>query len=79
VRFRIELVRIVSGERIGSPRTFDHEFIDPNRSVYGRFMLTKVVFPAAGRYTVELFCDDEFLDDQVVQVIAQETSDEAGR
>jgi hypothetical protein len=35
-------------------------------------MLENVVFPDAGMYTVELFCEREFLDDQPIQVMAPE-------
>jgi hypothetical protein len=76
VQFRIEVVRSETGERVGNPRYFAHEFTDPNRSAYGRFMLTGVTFPAPGRYTVEFFCDNEFLDDQVVHVVKPEGGDE---
>jgi hypothetical protein len=76
VRFRVEIVRSANGERVGHPRIFGHEFTDPNRSLYGRFMLTGVTFPAAGRYTVEFYCDDEFLDDQVVRVVGPEATDD---
>jgi hypothetical protein len=76
-RFRIEIVSSATRERVGNPRVFDHEFTNPNRSAYGRFMLAGIEFPAAGRYTVEFFCDNEFLGDQVVQVIGPESANEA--
>jgi len=77
-RFRIEIVRTDNNTRIGQPRNFEFDFANPNVSVYGRFMLSEVVFPAPGRYTVEFFCDDEFFDDQVINILSPEVADGSG-
>ncbi|MBA4063839.1 MAG: hypothetical protein C0501_09030 [Isosphaera sp.] len=68
VTFRIDLIRTATGARVGHARVSEYDFTDPNASVYGRFLLEDVVFPAAGRYPVEFFCDGEFFDDQPIQV-----------
>jgi hypothetical protein len=70
VTFRIEVVEMATGLRLGQSRFFGYEFTDPNATLYGRFMLEDVTFPSPGSYTVEFFCDGEFLDDQPIRIIA---------
>ena len=53
---------------IGRTRTIDTDFTNPNGSVYMRMMIPTFPFPEPGTYLVELFCDDEFLDDQRIQI-----------
>ena len=72
VTFRVEVVSSETGFRIGQARFFGYEFTNPNATLYGRFMLEDVTFPAPGIYTVEFFCDGEFLDDQPIQVLPSE-------
>lgn len=51
-------------------RMFAVDFTSPNTTMYARLMLDDVIFPALGDYTVELFCNDVFLDDQPIQLLA---------
>lgn len=67
--FRIEIVRCDTGERLGRARFFEHEFTNPNETLYGRFMLENVTFPVQGEYTVEFFSNGVFFDDQPIRVI----------
>ena len=66
VRFRIEIVNSQTGLQLGAARYYEFDFTDPIHSVHGKFMMNNIPFPEPGRYTVEFFCDDEFIDDQVI-------------
>lgn len=70
VTFRIEVVRFDTGHRAGQARFFDHDFVNPNATVYGRFMLEGVTLPATGLYTVDFYCGGQLLDDHPIQVLA---------
>lgn len=68
VTFRIDVVRASTNVQIRDSVLFEHEFTNPNLSLWGRFMLSDVTFYAGDRYLVELYCNDEFVDDQVINV-----------
>ncbi len=72
VSFRLEIVQAASGNRVGQARFFQYEFANPNTTIYARFMLENVRFPELGVYTVELFSESDFLEDQLIQVVASE-------
>lgn len=72
VTFRFELVRQTDRRVVTAPWVQRVTFADPNRTIYARFLLPNVSFPEPGVYTVDVFCNDEFFDDQVVTVLAAE-------
>lgn len=45
-------------------------FGDRTTSVFARYQLEHCVFPEPGYYLVELYCEDEFVDDQIICVLA---------
>ena len=65
-RMRVDLVRGDTDGVLFRTAERDVRFFDPLATVYILFRLQKVSFPAPGRYTVEVHCDGEFLDDEVV-------------
>lgn len=67
--FRLEVVHAESRQRVGRVGTFELDFANPNVTLYGRFMLEDVAFPALGAYTVELFCEGQFIEDQLIQLL----------
>jgi hypothetical protein len=69
-RFRVDVVP--SGGEGVVYRTVDRElrFVDPLMTVSASFRLERVRFPRPGRYGVEVVCDNEFLDDQIITVLA---------
>lgn len=66
--FRVDIVNAQTGELIGRTPRHELDLTEPNRSTYAKFMIANFSFPEPGRYLVELFCGDEFLDDQPIQV-----------
>lgn len=70
--FRFESVRRADRRLVTAPWVQRVTFADPNRTIYARFLLPNVAFPAAGAYTLDVFCNDEFFDDQVITVLAVE-------
>ena len=69
VRMRVEVVRAATDTVVLGTAERDIQLVDPLVTVYARFRLEKVRFPAPGRYTVEVFAGGEFLDDEVVTVL----------
>lgn len=45
------------------------EFNHPRKTEYILFRLTNVNFPVIGEYFVEIFCNQTFVDDQVLMVL----------
>jgi len=39
--------------------------------VFARYKLENCVFPAPGYYSVEVYCEGEFVDDQIIRVFAE--------
>jgi hypothetical protein len=74
VTFRVQIVSARTSEVIGETPPHELDLTQPNRSVYAKFMITDFPFPEPGRYLVELFCEDEFLDDQPIQVLVRSGS-----
>jgi len=66
---RIVVVEASTDKPVFRTEVFTLDF--PNRilSVYAKYTVKSCAFPAAGDYYVELYCDDEFVDDQVIRVL----------
>ncbi len=45
-------------------------FRDRMKTHYASIKLHNVVFPAAGMYVVELYCNQEFVDDQPIEIFS---------
>ncbi len=69
VNARIDVVRASTGEVIYSsgPRLLD--FPDRRTTLTFCLRLRSFVFPEPGEYRVELFCENQFLDDRPIQVL----------
>jgi hypothetical protein len=69
VRFHVRIVDAGTMEIIR--QTEDHvvSFSGRHRSRLVLIRVTSVVFPAAGVYLVELFCESEFVDDQRIEIL----------
>jgi hypothetical protein len=68
--FRVEIVHSRTSQMIGQSHVFTIDLTAPNRSVYAKFLITNFSFQEPGDYLVELFCADEFLDDQPIRIMA---------
>jgi hypothetical protein len=66
--FRVDIVSARTGETLGRTRALELDLAEPNRSFYTKFMIPNFPFPEPGVYFAELFCENEFLDDQPIHV-----------
>jgi len=70
VRFRADLVRTDTLEVIRRSRDYSLRFVDRRRSTLVVIRLEDVAFPEPGACLVELFCEDVFIDDQLLSILA---------
>jgi hypothetical protein len=71
-RTRLEIVQASSGEMIRRTRDITVSFGDRSSSVYALYKIQECVFPEPGIDFLEVFCEGEFVDDQVIRVISHE-------
>ncbi len=71
-RTRLDLVQASTGNVIRRTRDCTIDFEARTVSVFARYKLENCVFPQPGSYYIELFCEDEFVDDQIIQVLPPE-------
>ena len=69
VKTRIDVVQASSGNVIRKTKDHVLNFGARFSSIHGRYGLPDCVFPAPGHYFVELYCEDAFVDDQVIRVL----------
>ena len=67
---RVVIVEASSEMLIRKTKAFTLEFPDRTVSIYANYRIDGCNFPAPGDYYVELYCEDEFVDDQVIRVLA---------
>jgi hypothetical protein len=66
--FRVDVVDD-SGTLIRRSQTYTHSFTHRQRSALVVIRLLDVVFPRPGVHLVELFCQNQFIDDQRIEVL----------
>jgi hypothetical protein len=69
VRTRIDIVEASTETVIRRTGDCVIDFEDRTTSVFARYRFENCVFPAPGYYYVELYCEDEFVDDQIIRVL----------
>jgi|SRR5690348_2876467 hypothetical protein len=68
VRTRIDVVRAATGTLVG--RTTDLILDFTSRVThFASYRLDRFPFPGPGYYYVELYCENQFIDDQVVRIL----------
>ena len=72
VRTRIDLVQASTGNVIRRTSDCMIDFEARTASVFARYKLENCVFPEPGFYYIELYCEQEFVDDQIIQVLPPE-------
>ena len=72
VRTRIDIVLASTGNLVRRTSDCIIDFETWTASVFARYKLENCVFPEAGFYYIELFCNDEFVDDQIIRVLPPE-------
>ena len=65
---RVEVVRAATGERVYSTSNYMVVLDDPLSTTLAAYALRPII-PAAGFYTFELFCENQFLDDQLIEIL----------
>lgn len=64
----VEIVRVGTGDMVFRTGEFVVVLDDPLSTVLATFVLQPTV-PTAGFYTFELFCENEFMDDQLIEIL----------
>jgi hypothetical protein len=72
VKTRIDIVQASTGTVVRRTKDYYLNLPDPMVSVWAHYKLEWCTFPAPGYYSVEVYCEDEFLDDQLIQVFPGE-------
>jgi hypothetical protein len=67
---RVEIVQASTGNTIRRTRNCILNIEGRASSVYGRYKIEKCRFPEPGYYHVEVYCEDQFVDDQVIRVFS---------
>lgn len=68
VNTQVRLVDSSTGEIIRLTQQLPINFKDQMMTVHAKYLLQKCVFQKPGVYFVELFCNNEFVDDQAITV-----------
>jgi hypothetical protein len=71
-KVRVEVMRAATDAVIFRTTDRTVRFFDPLVSVYTRFRLERLRFPAPGRYVVEVYSGSELLDDEMITVLPWE-------
>jgi hypothetical protein len=66
----VEIAQADTGELLYRSPDFVLSFTDRTKTHRAKCKLQKVILPSAGTYFVELYCNDEFVDDQPIRVIS---------
>ncbi len=69
VNTRVFVVQASTEVVIRQTNEFTLTFAKRTASVFAKYNVNNCLFPAPGDYYVELYCEGEFVDDQVIQVL----------
>ena len=69
VRFRVDVVDALNNTVVRQSQNYPYQFRNRLRSHLVVIRMLDVLFPSAGDYLVELFCENTFVDDQPIQVL----------
>lgn len=72
IRTRLDLVQASTGIVIRRTNDCIIDFGTRTVSIFARYKIENCAFPDPGFYYVELFCEDEFVEDQIIQVLPLE-------
>jgi hypothetical protein len=70
VRSRIDLVQAATGSVIRQTPEYVIEFEHKRSTVFASYKLEDCVFPEPGYYFIELYCENQFMDDQAIRVVS---------
>src|SRR6516162_10083917 len=65
---RVDIVQASTGKAIRRTRNYPLNFEKRASSIYGQYRIENCRFPEPGYYHVEVYCENEFVDDLVIQV-----------
>jgi hypothetical protein len=69
LRSRVDIVRASTGTLVRRTKDCVLDFGRRTDSVFARYKLENCTFPEPGYYFVEVYCEGEFVDDQVLRVM----------
>lgn len=68
VSTRVEVVQASTGRVIRRTRNCVLNFEGRSSSIFGRYTIENCRFPESGYYHIEVYCENEFVDDQIIHV-----------
>lgn len=71
VRTRVDIVQASTETLIRRTRDCILDFEQRTDSVFARYRIEKCTFPEPGYYYVEVYCEGEFVDDQIIRVFQE--------
>jgi hypothetical protein len=72
VKTRIDIVQASSGNVVRRTNDCVIEFEARATSMFTRYKLENCIFSKPGYYFIELYCQNDFVDDQVIRVYSRE-------
>ncbi len=66
---RIDIVQASTGDVVRRTPDIPTVFKDRTSSLYSLYRIEDCVFPEAGVYSIELFCNNTFVEDQAIEVL----------
>ncbi len=69
VRTRVDLVQASTETLIRRTKDCIVDFERRTDSIYARYKMENCTFPQPGYYFVEVSCEDEFVDDQIIRIV----------
>jgi hypothetical protein len=70
LKSRIDIVQASTGTLVRRTKDCILDFEQRTLSVFARYKLVNCTFPEPGYYFVEVYCEGDFVDDQVLRVIS---------
>ncbi|MCI0460540.1 MAG: hypothetical protein L0Z62_26600 [Gemmataceae bacterium] len=71
VRTRVDIVQASTETVIRRTRDCILDFEQRTDSVFARYKIENCTFPEPGYYYVEVYCEGEFVDDQILRVVQE--------
>ena len=71
VKTRVDIVRASTGMLIHKTPDFLIHFVERNTSVFAKYKIERCQFWQPDDYHVEFYCEDDFIDDQVIRVFQE--------
>ncbi|MBI3409270.1 MAG: hypothetical protein HY040_13060 [Planctomycetes bacterium] len=68
MKTRIDIIEVDSETVVRRTKSCVLDFKRRTDSIFARYKLANCIFPRPGDYLIEVYCEGEFIDDQVIRV-----------